>query len=165
MPAAGNVILAATPDLVPPDLFATNALALGDITTEKDSDGVLRRVKAFRIYRHWHPLFQKGRRSRIWRGSGDRRRFAPGQIILPQANGTKRSKCPIDVGNNFELADFVGDKLPPGLPPKAKAFTDERVWHMGIVLAAQELKLDLAHADVDLPDGRITLRGANGSSA
>ena len=33
---------------------------------------------------------------------------------------------------------------------------------MGIVLAAQELKLDLAHADVDLPHGRITLRGANG---
>ena len=36
---AGNVILAATPDLMPPGLFATNALALGDITTEKDSDG------------------------------------------------------------------------------------------------------------------------------
>ncbi|HUA68686.1 MAG TPA: adenylate/guanylate cyclase domain-containing protein, partial [Candidatus Saccharimonadales bacterium] len=56
----------------------------------------------------------------------------------------------------------VGGKLAPGMPPKAKAFTDERVWHMGIVLAAQELKLDLDHADVDLPDGRITLRGPNG---
>ncbi len=33
---------------------------------------------------------------------------------------------------------------------------------MGIVLAAQELGLDLAHADVDLPDGRITLHGTNG---
>ena len=33
---------------------------------------------------------------------------------------------------------------------------------MGIVLAAQELKLDLAHADVDLADGRITLHGADG---
>ena len=32
---------------------------------------------------------------------------------------------------------------------------------MGIVLAAQELKLDLDHADVDLPHGRITLRGTN----
>jgi hypothetical protein len=28
------------------DLFATNALALGDISTERDSDGVLRRVKS-----------------------------------------------------------------------------------------------------------------------
>ena len=45
---------------------------------------------------------------------------------------------------------------------KAKAFTDERVWQMGIVLAAQELKLDLQHAEVDLPRGKIILRGANG---
>ena len=71
-------------------------------------------------------------------------------------------KVPIDAENNFELADFFGDKLPPGVAPKAKAFTDERVWQMGIVLAAQELKLDLAHADMDLPHGRITLHGANG---
>ena len=32
---------------------------------------------------------------------------------------------------------------------------------MGIVLAAQELKLDLARAEVDLPQGLITLPGAN----
>ena len=69
---------------------------------------------------------------------------------------------PIDVETNFSVADFIGDKLPPGVAPKAKAFTDERVWQMGIVLAAQELKLDLAHANVDLPHGRITLHGANG---
>ena len=67
----------------------------------------------------------------------------------------------MDAETNFELADFVGDKLPPG-SAKAKAFTDERVWHMGIVLAAQELELDLAHADVDLPEGSITLHGTNG---
>jgi adenylate cyclase len=56
----------------------------------------------------------------------------------------------------------VGNELPAGTPPKAEAFTDERIWHMGIVLAAQELKLDLAHAEVDLADGRITLHGADG---
>ncbi len=68
----------------------------------------------------------------------------------------------MDAENNFELADFVGNKLPPGVAPTAKAFTDERVWHMGIVLAAQELKLDLQNAEVDLPHGKIILRGANG---
>ena len=68
----------------------------------------------------------------------------------------------MDAGNNFELSDFFGDKLPPGVPAKAKAFIDERVWHMGIVLAAQQLGLDLAKADVDLPHGKIILRGANG---
>jgi class 3 adenylate cyclase/CHASE2 domain-containing sensor protein len=158
---AGNVILAATPELVPPDLFATNVLALGDITTEKDSDGVLRRTKAFRIYRHWNPIFQKLEADPEYGVDLRKARIEPHQIILPQANGGE-IKVPIDVETNFELADFVGDKLPPGLPPKAKAFTDERVWHLGIVLAAQELGLDLAHADVDLSNGQITLHGTNG---
>ena len=84
---AGNVIIAATDHLTPPDFFATNAAAVGHVSTEKDSDGILRR---------------------------------------------------------------------------AKAFTQGRVWHMGILLAARHLKLDLDHADVDLVHGRITLRGEGG---
>ena len=87
MRRAGNVLLAMVPDLVPPDLFWTNALAPGDISTEKDSDGVLRRVRAF---------------------------------------------------------------------------DDRGVWDMGILLAALELNLDLAHPVLDLPHGRITLHGAKG---
>ena len=87
MHRAGNVLLAVEPDLVPPDLFLTNALAPGDISTERDSDGVLRRVRAF---------------------------------------------------------------------------DNQGVWDMGIVLAALELNLDLAHPDLDLAHGRITLHGANG---
>ena len=158
---ATNVILAATPDLMPPELFATNALALGDITTEKDSDGVLRRARAFRIYRHWHPLFRELEADPAYGVDLRKARIEANQIILPQVNGGI-IKVPIDAGTNFELADFVGDKLPPGTPAKARAFTDERVWHMGIVLAAQELGIDLAHADVDLADGRITLQGSNG---
>ena len=158
---AGNVILAATPDLIPPELFATNVLALGDITTEKDSDGVLRRTRAFRIYRHWHPLFRELEADPEYGVDLRKARIEANQIILPQANGGK-IKVPIDAETNFELADFVGDKLPSGAPAKVRAFTDERVWHMGIVLAAQELGIDLAQADVDLPDGRITLKGTNG---
>jgi class 3 adenylate cyclase/CHASE2 domain-containing sensor protein len=158
---AGNVILAATPDMVPPSLFATNALVLGDISTEKDSDGVLRHAKAFRIYRHWHPLFRELEADPEYGVDLSKARIEPHQIILPQANGGE-IKVPIDAQTNFELADFVGDKLAAGLPPKAKAFTDERVWQMGIILAARELNLDLTHADVDLPDGRITLHGSNG---
>jgi class 3 adenylate cyclase/CHASE2 domain-containing sensor protein len=157
---AGNVILAATPDLMPPELFATNVLALGDITTEKDSDGVLRRTRAFRIYRHWHPLFRELEADPEYGVDLRKARIEANQIILPQANGGK-IEVPIDAETNFELADFVGDKLPPGAPSKARAFTDERVWHMGIVLAAQELGIDLAQADVDLPNGQITLHGTN----
>jgi class 3 adenylate cyclase/CHASE2 domain-containing sensor protein len=159
---AGNVILAMTPELIPPPLFATNALALGDISTERDSDGTLRRVKAFRDLRHWHPLFQKIADDPALAVNLTNAIFAPGEIILPQTGLTNSIKIPVDAENNFALADFLGDPLPPGLPAKAKAFTTDRVWHMGILLAAQELKLDLAKSTVDLPGGKIILRGANG---
>jgi class 3 adenylate cyclase/CHASE2 domain-containing sensor protein len=160
MRQAGNVILADTGDASLPALFTTNALALGDVTTVKDSDGVLRRVRAFRDYRRWHPLFQKAA-DQFGLDLADAK-FAPGKIILPQTGTTNTVEVPVDAENNFALTNFVGNKLPPGLPPKAKAFTDQRVWQMGIVLAAQELNLVLPDADVDLPRGRIILRGANG---
>ncbi len=158
---ADNVLIAVTPEVTPPDLFTTNALASGDISTDKDSDGILRRVKAFRIYRHWHPLFKKIESDPELGVDLRNAKVEPGRIILPRSDG-EELKVPIDAGTNFSLADFVGDKLPPGVVPKAKAFIDERVWHMGVVLAAQELKLDLANAEVDLPHGKIILRGTNG---
>ena len=167
MRRAGNTILATTPETVLPELFATNAFALGDISSVKDSDGGFRRVQAFCNIRRWHPLLRRFAdrpdpdRPKISLDLA-RARFAPGKIILPQAGTTNEIEIPVDKENNFELADFIGDKLPPGMAPKAKAFTDQRVWHMGIVLAARDLKLDLDHADVDLPHGRITLRGTNG---
>ncbi len=82
-------------------------------------------------------------------------------MVLPR-RGADDIKVPLDQEGNFDLADFGGDKLPPGVARKAKPFTEERLWHMGIVLAAQELKLDLAKAEVDLEAGRITLRGPGG---
>jgi class 3 adenylate cyclase/CHASE2 domain-containing sensor protein len=160
MHRAGNIVIAVTPELRPPDLFATNALALGGISTDKDSDGTLRRVEAFHIYHRWHPLLKKA--AAEFGLDLDHAQFLPGKIILPQTGTTNVVTVPVDAENNFELADFIGDKLPPGVAPKAKAFTDERVWHMGIVLAAQELKLDLTNAEIDLLHGRIVLRGANG---
>lgn len=159
---AGNVILAITPELTPPSLFATNAFALGDISTEKDSDGILRRVKAFREIRRWHPLFQKLAADPEISADLDRAQFVPGKILLPQIGTTNFVEVSVDAENNFQVADFVGDKLPPGLAAKAKAFTTERIWHMGIVLAAQQLKLDLARAVVDLPHGKIILSGQSG---
>ena len=155
MHRAGNVILAVEPDLVPPDLFLTNAFALGDISTEKDSDGVLRRVKAFRWVRRWHPLIE---------AAAQKNGLSLSDIVIEK----DRIILPLEAGQTLEIPldgngemDIKSRKALAGQPTKARPFTDERVWHMGIVLAAQELKLDLDHADVDLPHGRITLRGAN----
>lgn len=160
---AGNVVLASTADVTPPDIFVANALALGDITTERDSDGVLRRVKAFSEVRRWHRLIQDIADDPELAVNLTNAIIAPGKIILPQTGLNNSLEIPVDTENNFTLSDLVGaKKLPPGVAPTAKAFTTERVWHLGIVLAAQQLKLDLAQAGVDLPGGTITLRGTNG---
>src|SRR5204862_8322595 len=58
MRRASNVVIALA-EVTPPALFLTNAAALGDIFTEKDPDGILRRARAFRMYRNWHPAFRQ----------------------------------------------------------------------------------------------------------
>src|SRR5262249_40627871 len=52
--------------------------------------------------------------------------------------------------------------MPAGMPRYAKPFTEMRVWHMGIDLAARTLQLDLTKPEIDLEHGRITLRGPPG---
>jgi class 3 adenylate cyclase/CHASE2 domain-containing sensor protein len=161
---ATNVILAVTKDVSPPPLFRTNALALGDITTEKDDDGILRRVKAFRTYRKWHAAFEQVEADPDFGIDLGSARIEKGRIVLPRSKeaGLDDIIVPIDADGNFDLGDFGGDKLPPGVSRKAKPFTEERAWHMGVVIAAKELNLDLDNAEVDLVLGRIRLRGPGG---
>lgn len=156
---ASNVVIAVNRDVFPALLFATNAMALGDISTDKDKDGILRRVETFRVYHRWHPVFEKIAADPEYGVDLTRFRLEPGQLVLLRSN-VEDIKVPLDSDGDFDLADLSA--VPPGMARKAKPFVEQRVWHMGIVLAAQELKLDLDHADVDLPHGRITLRGANG---
>jgi class 3 adenylate cyclase len=155
MRQAGNVLLAFTPDVTPPDLFTTNSEALGDISTEKDSDGVLRRVKSFNL--QWHPAFKSAARQMGINLA--RARIEPDRILLPQPGG-KDLVVSLDTNGNFDLADFVGDQIPKGWKRYDKPF--KRIWDMGIVIAAQELKLDLDHAEIDLPHGRIRFHGPRG---
>ncbi len=159
---AGNVILAADQETVPPALFRTNAAALGDISADKDPDGVLRRARAFRTYRKWHRAFQQ--MADEWDFGVDLKEalIETNRIVLRRSGDLKPIIIPLDKDGNFDLADFVGGKIPAGMARHARPFTFERIWHMGIVLAAQELNLDLATADVELDKGRITLRGPNG---
>ena len=162
MRRANNVILAVPPDLTPPPLFLTNALALGDISTHKDYfDGKLRRAQAFRVCRKWHFAFHQVAADPEFGVDLDQARLESDQVVLPR-HGADDIKVPLDREGNFDLADFGGENLPAGVTRKAKPFTEERLWQMGIVLAAQELALDLAKAEVDFKKGRITLRGADG---
>jgi len=161
MKASGNVIIAAEQGVIPPALFRTNALALGDISAEKDPDGILRRARAFRMYRKWHQAFRQVESDVDYGVDLNKARVQPNLIILPRSED-EAIKIPLDTNGNFDLSLFVGDKIPPGMARFAKPFTEERIWHMGIVLAAQELKLDLTNALVELDQGRITLHGENG---
>jgi class 3 adenylate cyclase len=117
---------------------------------------VLRGVKAFQVIRRWHPLIEAA--ARKYGVSLSDLLIEQDRIVLPLEQG-QTMEVPLD--NNGEM-DIKSRKSQTGLPAKARPFADERVWHMGIVLAAQELGLDLAQADVDLPNGRITLHGTNG---
>ncbi len=161
MRQAGNVILAAEKSSIPPKLFRNNALALGDITVNYDADGVLRRTEAFRVYRKWHPAFETVQADPDYAVDLSNVRIESNQVVLIRPLELRPIVIPLTNGL-FDMRDFVGDKIPEGMQRFARPFTDERVWNMGIVLAAQELKLDLDHADVDLKHGRITLRGPNG---
>ncbi len=161
MRRSGNVVIAQTPQVTPPDLFLTNAFAAGDIGADKDSDGILRRAPAFREYRRWHPAFRQMEADPDYGVDLHEFRMEPHRLVLIR-HGVENINIPLDAVGYFDLADFWGGKLPPGIAPKAKPFTVRRVWHMGLVLAARALKLDLAKAEVDLPHGRITLRRPRG---
>jgi class 3 adenylate cyclase/CHASE2 domain-containing sensor protein len=161
MRQAGNVTLAVTASIWPlPAEFVTNAFALGDISTEHDSDGVLRRVKAFRLYRQWHPYILMA--ASEFNLNLDHARILPGKIVVPQNDTTNVVEISIDAQTNFSSSDFFGDPLPSGVAPHPRAYTDERIWHMGIILAARELGLDLNKSELDLAEGKIILRGKNG---
>jgi len=157
---AGNVILAAEKTTIPPKLFRTNALALGDITVNNDLDGVLRRTRAFRIYRKWHPAFEQVESDPDYVVDLNNVRIEPDKVVLLRPDGLAPIEIPLSNGL-FDLRDFT-DRIPRGMTRFSEPFTDERVWDMGIVLAAQALQLDLDHADVDLKKGRIILNGPKG---
>ncbi len=155
MHQAGNVVLAVTPELRPPDLFATNALALGGISTDKDSDGTLRRVEAFHMYHRWHPLIESAAQKN---GVNSTNIFVEKNKVVLVLDSGESKEIPLD--ENGELS--LRSRKNPEATAKAKPFTDERIWHMGIVLAAEELKLDLKNAEIDLAHGKISLHGTNG---
>ncbi|NGO37826.1 adenylate/guanylate cyclase domain-containing protein [Limisphaera ngatamarikiensis] len=153
----GIGILAADRGVLPYPLLATNAVAVADISAHKDLDGVLRRVRAFTVYRVWHPLFLKA--ADEFGVDLQRARVEARRIVLTMPDGTELPPIELDAEGCFALRDLVGDTLPPGWPERARPFEERRIWHMGIVLAAQALGLDLDHAEVDLDRGRIVLRG------
>jgi class 3 adenylate cyclase/CHASE2 domain-containing sensor protein len=156
MRQAGNVIIAWPAELNPTRLFLTNAMAGGDISTDRDQpEGVLRRAHVFRRHRVWHPAFEALEEDRDLAVNLERAEVEPGRIIVPAPGADPPViKIPLNKNGEFDEADFWG-----GATRFAKPYTDEVVWQMGIVLAAQVLNLDLKRAEIDVSHGRVILRG------
>lgn len=146
----GSAVLAADHGLFPASLFRTNAWQIGDITTDRDSDGVLRREKAFALIRHWHPLIEQV--AAVYNLDLTKTREEPGKITFCLKNGIAVLDLPTDAKGMI-----VKPKVDPFYP-----YRMIRVWSMGLVLAARQLKLDLDHPDIDLAHGRIVLHGEYG---
>lgn len=160
---AGNVAIATSDDLAPNQLFLASAQTLGDISSERDSDGVLRRARAFRTVRFWHPVIES---------YAARYRFNPNQAIaggaelsLVGSTQTLVIKIPLDADNTYDPNAFkamFAPTPPARFPTRSKAYRDRRVWHMGIIMAAAELGLDLDKGEFDAKQGRVYLPGTNG---
>jgi adenylate cyclase len=69
---------------------------------------------------------------------------------------------PLNADGNFDLTLFAGEQLPPGYTRWNKPFTEQRLWNLGLVLAAHALDLDLNRTEVDLARQRIVIPGSNG---
>jgi class 3 adenylate cyclase/CHASE2 domain-containing sensor protein len=163
---AGNVALATSEELAPHPIFRDASPLLGDISTKKDADGVLRRASAFKVLRFWNRNIE--RYARLF-GFDPAKATAEG-IELPIEGTTNvvRIKIELDKDGKFDVfalkESFEGIKAPKGMEMRSAAYQDRRIWHMGIVMAAVELGLDLNKAEVDLPNRRIHLPGTNGVS-
>ena len=159
--AAGNIILAADKGILPVDYFRTNAWAVGDIAAGRDSDGILRRTKAFEDYYIWNPLIKQ--MARMLAIDLRRARFRSGEVVFTDSDKKQRI-LPIDAQGNFNqirlYEELTGQPVSSKAQPMQKAFTRLRVWDMGLVLAARGLRLDLNQAQVERH--RIVLRGENG---
>ena len=147
--AHGQVILASLPDLPPAPRFRSVARALGEVHSPRDKDGSARRVRAFVDCQFFGTqLLNFATRRGLMVTNG-----APGTVrLFPPAND---GELVLTVASNGMVSLPLG-----GARIAVPAYESRRVWHMGIVLAAVQLGLDLDHAEI-LTD-RVRLRGTNG---
>jgi class 3 adenylate cyclase/CHASE2 domain-containing sensor protein len=154
---ASNVILAVASNIRPFPLLQSNTCFMGDISAEPDSDGVLRRVQAFR--RQWHPTIMQA--ADECHADLDEARIDPRQIVVPSRSGPDL-RMPLDERGTVDLAAVAGTNLPPDEPHHVKPFSESMIWNMGIVMAAREIGADLSRAEIDLGQGWIHLHGTGG---
>jgi class 3 adenylate cyclase/CHASE2 domain-containing sensor protein len=164
---SSNVVLASEGSLYPPELFATNAFAIGHIEGPRERDGVWRRTHAFTHVRVWHPIIRRAAREFSW--NLETSTVEPGKLLLPRRDGQGADTVPLNADGQFDVGRIeraiAEDNTRPVFSRFEQPFRKERLWQLGIVLAAHDLNLDLDNAVIDLSHGRIVLSGKNGAPA
>ena len=153
---AGNVVLASEVEgsIFPAELFRTNASAMANIYTARDSDGVLRRVKAFTEYRDWHPEVDSLIRDLDLDPAGVE--LKSDRIVFPYNETDDVFELPLNPDGSAPFEDYSLERYDsPQMP-----FTMRRVWNLGIVMAARGMGLDLQQSVIE--PNQILLRGDNG---
>lgn len=155
---AGNILLAAEPgaEIFPAELFRTNALGIASIATTKDADGVLRATRPFQSVRTWHSMVRYVARGLELDLSHPR--FESNRIIVPSMRREVDGHAfPLNPDGSLNLGEIM-----PGATnnPDGPACSTNRVWNLGVALAAHLLRLDLTKAVVE--NERIILRGNHG---
>lgn len=171
----GNVVLAMTDNVLPNALFRDSCSQVGHISAEPDFDGVLRRIRPRVTTRLWHEIFELT----IGEASG----FPPEDaIITPESiywadmdaeGGVERILFEVKLNGNgefdvlnskFDFGPFTDEEIIEyfGGSRYHKPFEEITYWHLGFIMAAAELGLDLAKAtELDNPP-RLEIPDQNG---
>ncbi|HAB15436.1 MAG TPA: hypothetical protein DCE44_03190, partial [Verrucomicrobiales bacterium] len=147
---SGSVILASLSDFYPALPFRRAAWQLGEAASPRDIDGSARRVDAFVDYQILNPAVETAARRKKLRIMS----WTNGAVQLISRETDSPTNWPIDVEGSIKVP------VTRGSIKVAQAILPQRVWHMGIVLAAHRLGLDLDNAEIH-PD-YIRLVSTNG---
>jgi class 3 adenylate cyclase len=145
MRASQRAVLASPLGAPPAALFRSSGVTLGAVDRTIDSDGVTRRVPAFLDHRLLSlPLLRFASRRQLevrWQGSNQ----------LQFVNHLQLETNSLPIGTNGSVVVGIG-KTGDSITNFAKgrielpALATQRVWNMGILMAASRLGLDLAAA-------------------
>ena len=146
-------ILAIAPNQEPAGLFQARAAAVGDVAITKDADAVSRRVRAYTDFVQWHP--QLG----VW-AAREEWILDPAidfKSVMLKAKGEEAGvRIPVDEQG---LVPLRTNRF--GVVIKVPLAVTNRVWHLGLVLAAYQMKLDLKQSGIE--GDELLLRATNGA--
>lgn len=145
-------ILAIAPEIEPSGLFQRPAAAVGDVASYPDADAVPRRVRAYTEFRQQNPVFAELAALNHWNITVSTNH----QSIQIQTNG-------VDPGSAIPVNERGEVRIQWNRFRQAEVplVVTNRVWHLGLVLAAYQLKVDLKQSEIW--DGELLMRATNGA--